>query len=520
MSRLRQNNSQNYNSSTEINEEFENLVRYINAAEFGNKTIAELLDIIYDNQGVFDANIELRLDSTNGLQYRSGDYTSPEEGWSDIVELADIRGTPGIDFGSIGVPIFNIRFQYTATGGETSLDLAHVATDLFMVYLNGILLVEGAGKDYTTNDTGGTGSNGNITFDATTYPTGLTAADEVVIFKIDSLGDVTLRRTDYVSGGQTNFGFVHDTEDAIQVYQNGLLLKEGGGEDYVLDDLNDLVIFNSIVPLNDKVAIIATSPVDNTTVTGLMTESNYTDLNGLILWAKLAVADGEITQSKVQDLVTTLAATPDITISATTPAPATRFWLDTSTTPNQLKFYDGSQYLSTNPASQVPSFSVTDALKVLQVDATGTVLQFGSVDLSSLIPKTQKGAANGVASLDTNSRLDSAQLPEYIVYDSIDVFEASVVNGAKRGKRIYKSTLEITAISVRTDSGTCDVQVSVDGVGTGPLYAASVTPNEVNIAAPITVDATTASKLIGIAVTSAAAGVNLDVALTVRIKSQ
>lgn len=516
MSRLRQNNAQNYNTSPQINAEFENLVRYINSAEYGNKTLAELLDIMFTDEGVFDPQIQLRLDSSTGIEYRAGSYTDSEEGWILVVPVADIRGISGSNLGTFGEPIFESKFQFTASGGETLLDLAHDATTIFLVYLNGLIQVEGGGKDYTTDDTGGAGSLGAITFNSA-----LSNSDEVVIYLIQSGGNIIINRLDFLTTGpQTNFGVVFGTEDSLQVYLNGVLQLEGGGEDYVLDEINDLVVFNTPVPDANDVSIITAAPSNVITVTGLMTEAGYTNQLGYIPYAKLVIEDDDIPVAKIATLVATLLITPDFERTGTTPAPIKDFWIDTSSNPAQLKFYDGSQYLSANPASQVPTFTVSDALKVLQVDVSGTVLQFGSVDLSALIPKTEKASANGVASLDSNARIIVSQLPVVIAYETYDIFIGSVTNQSERMKRIYKHQVTLSAISMRTDSGGCDIQIEIDGVPTGPVYSVTTTPNEVAIASPIDVNAVANSKKIGFVVTSNSAGTNLDVAITAQMKSQ
>ena len=48
MARLRQQHPQNYVSSGNIHTDFENIIRYINAAEFGDKTIGELLAVLFN----------------------------------------------------------------------------------------------------------------------------------------------------------------------------------------------------------------------------------------------------------------------------------------------------------------------------------------------------------------------------------------------------------------------------------------------------------------------------------------
>ena len=48
MARLRQQHPQDYGSSGKIHTDFENIIRYINAAELGNKTVGELLTQVKD----------------------------------------------------------------------------------------------------------------------------------------------------------------------------------------------------------------------------------------------------------------------------------------------------------------------------------------------------------------------------------------------------------------------------------------------------------------------------------------
>ena len=52
MARLRQQHPQNYVNSGNIHTDFENLIRYINSAELGNKTIGELFGILFNEEGV------------------------------------------------------------------------------------------------------------------------------------------------------------------------------------------------------------------------------------------------------------------------------------------------------------------------------------------------------------------------------------------------------------------------------------------------------------------------------------
>ena len=72
MARLRQQHPQNYVNSGNIHTDFENLIRYINSAELGNKTIGELFGILFNEEGVFRGPIQMRQDVNTGIQYRVG----------------------------------------------------------------------------------------------------------------------------------------------------------------------------------------------------------------------------------------------------------------------------------------------------------------------------------------------------------------------------------------------------------------------------------------------------------------
>ena len=101
MARLRQQYAQNYGSSSNINTEFENVVRYLNAAELGEKTVGELLATIFDNSGAWIGPVELRKDSSAGLQYRVGTYSDTTSGWITIATLAELRGETGVVAGCL-----------------------------------------------------------------------------------------------------------------------------------------------------------------------------------------------------------------------------------------------------------------------------------------------------------------------------------------------------------------------------------------------------------------------------------
>lgn len=518
MPRLRQQYPQNYGSSTNINTEFENLIRYMNAAELGNNTLGELLAKIFNENGQFDGPIEFRKDSSSGIEYRIGEYVDPEAGWQTLLANDEIRGAPGRDVGDIGAPIFHQRVDYLAGAAQTTFDYAHVATDEILVYVNGILKRPGAAYDYTTSTTGGAGFAGAVIFNA-----GLSLNDKVSIFKVRSTAITGYTRVDtYTVASQAVFPFIFDAGTKLQVYKNGILQREGGAYDYTTQPDLNTITFTTAVPTGNLVTILTVENVSAQAVTGLMLEGTYTDATtGLIPFAKIQIANNEIPQAKVANLSSSLSNKAKLTVSSSTPATPTTgdLWHDTSQTPNQLKFYDGIQWLRTSPDSSLPTFNTGNAGQYVRVNGAGTSLEYAGIDLTSVIPITQKGAANGVASLDSTGRLPASQLPSTLSSQSFYDIINSPTNTGYTISRIFRQKIRIDGLAIRTTSGTCSIQITVNGVAVGATYPASSTPNEFSIGTPIDIDATSASKTIGYLVSGASSPSGLEVVIAASILS-
>jgi len=518
MTRLRQQYPQNYGASGNISTEFENLIRYINSAELGNNTIGELLRKLFDEAGNFDGPIEFRKDTEAGIQYRIGDFTSEAEGWETLASLEELRGAPGQQVGEIGAPIIFGRVDYAAEDGQTDFDYAHNATDDLLIFVDGILHVPGALNDYTNNPNGGTDSSGVFTFTAPR-----SSGETVTAYRIRATQITGFKRQDTLTdSSQTVFPFVHDENTKLQVYLNGILQREGGGFDYVTSSATNTVTFTSAVPAGNLVSIITVENTSATAVTGMMFEEIYADpQTGLIRLDKVGLPDDGIPQAKVASLTPALAARARLTVSSTPPvSPATGdIWQDTSQQPNQMKFYDGTQWLRTSPESSLPTFTASDANSIIKVNGTGTALIYGDVDLSSRIPVTQKGSANGVASLDSTGKLPFSQLPLVLASDSFYLTVANPANQTYPIKRIFRQKIRIDGIALQTASGSCSVQVSVDSTPVGNIYTANSVGNETVIGTPIEIDASTTSRLIEFVVTGNSAAADLEVTYAVSIIS-
>ena len=189
-------------------------------------------------------------------------------------------------------------------------------------------------------------------------------------------------------------------------------------------------------------------------------------------------------------------------------------WVDTSSNPNVLKFYNGTGWLLTSPDTGIPAFATSNALQFLRVNSTGGGLEFSNVDQTALVPKTYMGAADGVAGLDSTGKLPVAQLPDTFATRSF-YFQASgsIANGVKKVTRAFKQNIRIDAVAVKSTSGTCNIQLRVNGTNAGDVIAVSSTLAEQNLSSSIAIDATTTSREIGFEITSQSALTDIEVTL-------
>lgn len=509
MSRLRQQSPQNYYSSASISAEFENIIRYLNSAELGNKTIAELMGVLFNTDGEFDAAIEFRYDLSNGLQYRIGEYDDPEEGWTTIAAGSALRGASGSNVGTVEAPLLYNRLDVTPANAEDTVAYAFDEhNEDILVFIDGLL--QPAEGVYTADS-----GNGEVVFSAP-----FNGSTSVTIYSVRAQNVTNYRRSDIeAAASQAVFPFVHTADERLVVYRNGILQREGGGNDYTSSSNTNTVTFTSPLTEGDIVTIITVENTGSQNVGGIIMEDDYVDPEtGGIYWDRILVEDGEITAAKVAGLAAFMAAGLRVQVSDTTPvSPSTNLiWIDTSQTPSQLKFYDGTQFISTTPASVIPGFGEGDANLVLMVNGTGTGLEWAEVDLSALIPKTWRGAANGVASLDADGLVPVSQMPPIYSAMTIPYYHSgSVSDGTYLVQRLYMGTYRIDGIARKLTSGTCNIQLKVDGSVVGTVHSVSNTAADTELNPVIEIDANSVSRRLEVAVTSGSSPVDLEIGIAV-----
>ena len=331
-----------------------------------------------------------------------------------------------------------------------------------------------------------------------------------------SATDTGYRRVNIVANpSQVSFSFEHTEDQKLLVYRNGVLQRDLGS-DYTTDPVTNTVNFTQALQQGDIVTIMTVEDTSLVRVTGLMTEDKYTNETGQIPFNMLEIQDGQIPEVKVQNLTELLANRGRMYVAALEPSGANAgdMWVDTSTSPNVLKFYNGTGWLLTSPDTGIPAFSTINALQFLRVNSTGGGLEFANVDLSAVIPKTYIGAADGVAGLDATGRLPISQLPDTFATRSYYYFkEGSITDGIKTVTRAFKQNVRIDAVAVKSTSGTANVQLSIEGIAVGDVFPVTNVLTEQNLSASIQIDATTISKAIGVSVTSANALTDLEVTI-------
>lgn len=487
MAGIRQTAAFEYASSDKVQTEFENVVRYLQQAEVGGKTLGEVIDNLTDDNGNLNSNVEFRLDSSAGLQYRvgeTGDFTT-------IAALSELRGEAGQNLGDIGAPIFNGRADYVigttidpTTGvayptNTTVLQYSHTADDTLVVFRNGLLQVEGIGNDYTTDATAGT-----VTFptgDPLTISGGTGSTPETVtVYKIRATAITSFQRSDTtvaVGSTQSVFPFTMESSTEIQVYQNGLLLREGGSNDYVRDNDADTVTLNTAAVGDDIISIITVENTANQVVAGLMLEQVFTNTQtGKILFDKLEIADGAIAEAKVANLTTSLAGKAglsDTTAGGTalSSGPTNTFYLEDVSGSPRLRFkVSETQNVDINPAVDIPSPSSANSGKFIRVSAAGAYELSALTDvLSGYITTAQKDAANGVPSLDSNLLININRIPSFSILQQYPllIMDQAISNPAAstqyRVKRISGARVQLKQIWAVTDTGTLDLDIIVGG---------------------------------------------------------
>lgn len=510
MARLQQLHPGDYRTSSNISAEIENIVRYLNSAELGNRTLRELLEAIFDNAGRFDGPIQMRFDANRGLEVRIGEYPTDLEGWTTLASTAQLRGPAGTSVGEIDAGLFAQTAVAVATANQTVFPLASAATDQIFVHRNGLLQREGITFDYVRSDT------------AITFTAPQPANTVISMVRARGANESRFRQTiQFTTAPQVTFAYPSELiGQPIFVYRNGLLQREGSTSDYVRTANQNTLNFLSALPANDTVTIYGWVAQDSIPLTGVMLERNYADpATGMIQFSRVSVPDGAIPNSKVNGLPDFLAEGVRLHIGATPPtSPATvRFWLDTSTAPASLRVFDGAVWLRTTIENLIPPYTTQQSRQFLQVNALGDALVWGSVDLSSVIPRAWRGAANGVAALDGDGRLPTTQLPSIMPSDTIYWTRDGVIaGGVYPMKRIYGQRILITGFTGRLGGGTCTARLQIGGVDLGPSFTLSASPTETPFATPLEVDASTASRIISLNVTAPSTPSNIEIALATR----
>ena len=260
MARLRQQHPQNYVNSGNIHTDFENLIRYINSAELGNKTIGELFGILFNEEGVFRGPIQMRQDVNTGIQYRVVQYADDESGWITIANIADLRGSAGASVGNVEGPFFFNRQDFEIGSSVNAITVGAGGSG----YTAAPSVTIGPPND-TTNGVQAaataTISGGAVTaITITTAGSGYSAAPTITLTGGNG-SSATATATIGTPNTVVPYTFDASTEDIV-VYRNGILLHEattgGTAAQYTYSTTNNTVTIGNVSPAlanADKITI-------------------------------------------------------------------------------------------------------------------------------------------------------------------------------------------------------------------------------------------------------------------------
>lgn len=277
MARLRQQHPQNYVNSGNIHTDFENLIRYINSAELGNKTIGELFSILFNEEGVFRGPIQMRQDVNTGIQYRVGQYSDDESGWITIANIADLRGTAGSSVGNVEGPFFFNRQDFEIGSGVTAITVGAGGTG----YTAAPAVTIGAPND-TANGvqavaTATIDANGAVdAITVTTAGSGYSAAPTITLTGGNG-SNATATATIGTPNAVVPYTFDAGTENIV-VYRNGILLHEattgGTAAQYTYSTTNNTVTIGNVNPALANADKITIYSIRSQAVTNFRREDN------------------------------------------------------------------------------------------------------------------------------------------------------------------------------------------------------------------------------------------------------
>lgn len=496
MARLRQYFANRYASAEATNSEFENIIRYLNAAEIGNLTLGELMSKIFDAGGEVKLGIDFRFDPAFGIQFK---IDEDSENWTTLVGAEEIRGPSGANVGNVETPLFTNRQDIVATAGQT--DFPYIITSgaaTVIVWVNGVLMAE---SSYTYSQPTG----------LLIFGSGRALNDVVTIASIRTTPSTAYRRSDQTAAaGQVTFPFAHTETEEIIVFRNGIFQRAGGGFDYVASPQSGVITMTTSQSSGTVITIICITNSLIREVNGLMLEDRYAT-NGFIRLDRIAIADGAIPKAKVDGLVAELANKAQITVSGTSPASPGLgdFWVNTSTSVPSLLFWDGVRWLSASPNGLVPLPQTADALRFLRLNSTASALEYAPIDFSGLLRTEQLGLGGGVAPLNPQAKVPRLNLPNFAFRCPITgSLPGAIANATRVVAIISNAKHTFQGLSARLGAGSCTLQLQVNGVNVGSTLSVNTTTARLAIS-DVVEDATATPRNVALVITAATSASDL-----------
>ncbi|MGB0141600.1 MAG: tail fiber domain-containing protein [Luminiphilus sp.] len=278
---------------------------YLESSEKGSRQLSDLLDDLFDSNGTFrSGNFEFRFDaSTDKIQFRAGNFATPNAGWTDITTFFNITGafnasTTYNNFDLITLTNKDVYIVHGLSSGTTFADEAAVIASA-----NTEKLVDvSEARDWASKTTGQVVSTD---YSAKAYAVGGTGIDTTT----GSAKDWAIKTSGTIGNTGEYSAKYWATSTAVTTVSSGIanINTVAASISNVNTVASDIANVNTVAGISANVTSVANIDTDVTTVAGI--SANTTTVAGIApnVTTVAGVATNVTTVAGISGNVTTVA---------------------------------------------------------------------------------------------------------------------------------------------------------------------------------------------------------------------
>jgi hypothetical protein len=278
---------------------------YLESSEKGNRQLSDLLDDLFDSNGTFrSGNFEFRFDaSSDKIQFRAGNFATPNAGWTDITTFFNITGafnasTTYNNFDLITLTNKDVYIVHGLSSGTTFADEAAVIASA-----NTEKLVDvSEARDWASKTTGQVVSTD---YSAKAYAVGGTGIDTTT----GSAKDWAIKTSGTIGNTGEYSAKYWATSTAVTTVSSGIanINTVAASIANVNTVASDITNVNTVAGISANVTSVANIDTDVTTVAGI--SANTTTVAGIApnVTTVAGVATNVTTVAGISGNVTTVA---------------------------------------------------------------------------------------------------------------------------------------------------------------------------------------------------------------------